>query len=77
MLSNLWTLNNTPKFLMLIEQKRKQARAIRAFLISRGETLNQWAKANGYCPGTVYRAVNGDRKGPKSEEILKKLSEEK
>jgi len=44
-------------------------------MIRRGLTFNAWAKARGYKPDTVYRAVRGERKGPTSVKILKELQD--
>lgn len=48
-------------------------RAIRSGLIRRGTTLARWAAANGYHPGTAYKAARGKRHGRIATTIRRKL----
>ncbi|AKJ63334.1 phage-associated protein, BcepMu gp16 family [Kiritimatiella glycovorans] len=50
--------------------------AVKAFFVSRGGSLRQWALARGYSPSTVFMALRGERDGPRSRDVRRLLLEE-
>jgi len=54
-------------------QSKINPRKVRAALCLRGISLTQWSKRNGYPVSTVSMVMHGNRHGPQSQKILRKL----
>jgi hypothetical protein len=61
-------------------QKEKQPalpmNTVKGLFAFRGETLTGWARANGYSAQIAHMAVKGKRRGPMSQEIVRRLKKE-
>lgn len=49
---------------------------VRMALLSKGKTLSGWAKEHGANRAFVFRAVKGERRGPRARMLVKKLERE-
>lgn len=47
---------------------------VRSELVRQGSSVHAWARENRLSPATVYAALNGTRKGKRSERIVERLN---
>jgi len=53
--------------------RNEQKLRVRARLLEQGLSLRGWARQRGYSARSVYAALSGERRGPKSRAIVSEL----